>query len=209
MPDDQECAALFPDDAIYSHPVVSLLLGLFASTAVALEVTPVVHSGPTPFNSAEADTGKTSADRSISGELQMTKPQRRSAGVAVLRRIHGEWHCLLLRCYHYWDFPKGELNPGEDPLHAGRREVAEESGLQDLDFRWGEGYVETPPYAGGKVARYYLAESAEGEVVLGINPDLGRPEHQEYRWVPLRRADKLLNERLRTVLGWVREQVAD
>jgi bis(5'-nucleosidyl)-tetraphosphatase len=60
--------------------------------------------------------------------------------------------------------------------------------------------VETPPYAGGKVARYYLAECAAGDVVLGINPELGRPEHQEFRWVPLGRAEALLNERLRAVL---------
>lgn len=56
---------------------------------------------------------------------------------------------LLLCCYRYWDFPKGELEPGEDPLYAARREVTEEAGLQGLDFRWGKGY------AGGKVARYY------------------------------------------------------
>ncbi len=137
----------------------------------------------------------------------MTGPNRRSAGVAVLRRFDGEWRCQLLRCYGYWDFPKGELEPGEDLLDAARREVTEETGLQDLDFRWGEAFVETPPYSGGKVAHYYLAECADGEVVLGINPELGRPEHQEHRWVALVQADALLNERLRAVLGWVRARV--
>jgi 8-oxo-dGTP pyrophosphatase MutT (NUDIX family) len=140
-------------------------------------------------------------------EPQRTGPKRRSAGVVVLRRFDGEWCCLLLRCYRYWDFSKGELEPGEDPLLAARREVAEEAGLQDLNFRWGQGYVETPPYSGGKVARYYLAECAEGEVVLGINPELGRPEHQEYRWVPVGRAEAFLNERLRGVLNWVRARL--
>ena len=143
----------------------------------------------------------------LKGESGLTGPKRRSSGVVVLRRLDREWRCLLLRCDRYWDFPKGEIEPGEGPLLAARREVAEEAGLQSLDFRWGEDYVETPPYAGGKVARYYLAECAEGDVILGINPELGHPEHQEFRWVPLGRADALLNERLRAVLDWVRASV--
>jgi hypothetical protein len=33
-------------------------------------------------------------------------------------------------------------------------------------------------FAGGKLARHYLTECATGEVVLGIKPALGRPEHR-------------------------------
>ena len=64
--------------------------------------------------------------------------------------------------------------------------------------------METLPYSGGKVARYYLTECATEEVVLGINPELGRPELQEYHWVPTGRAEAFLNERLRAVVDWVR-----
>ena len=39
------------------------------------------------------------------------------------------WRYLLLRCFGYWDFAKGELEPGEAPLAAARRELAEEVGL--------------------------------------------------------------------------------
>jgi hypothetical protein len=39
----------------------------------------------------------------------------------------------------------------------GRREVAEEAGLQNLNLRWGQRNVETPPHSGGKVAPYYPA----------------------------------------------------
>ena len=113
----------------------------------------------------------------------------------------------MLRCYGYWDFPKGEVEPGEEPLQTARREVTEETGLKDLDFHWGEAFVETPPYAGGKVARYYLAESRAGEVTLPINPELGHPEHHEYRWVDLDEAPALLNERVQRVLSWARAQI--
>jgi bis(5'-nucleosidyl)-tetraphosphatase len=132
---------------------------------------------------------------------------RRSAGVVVLRRLDGAYRCLLLRCFGYWDFPKGEIEPGEDPRQAARREVAEETGLTDLDFRWGQDFIETPPYGRGKVARYYLAESRGGEVTLPVNPELGRPEHHEYRWVELERAPDLLGPRLQRVLAWAGERI--
>ena len=49
-----------------------------------------------------------------------------------------DWRVLLLRVYNYWDCPKGMVEPGEDPLATARREVAEETGIEDLEFRWGE-----------------------------------------------------------------------
>ncbi|MGE5153730.1 MAG: bis(5'-nucleosyl)-tetraphosphatase [Bdellovibrio bacteriovorus] len=132
---------------------------------------------------------------------------RHSAGVVVVRRFEGTPRCLLLRCYDYWDFPKGEVEAGEDPIQTARREVQEETGLADLDFRWGEGFIETPPYAGGKIARYYLAESKTGEATLPVNPQLGHPEHHECRWLDLDDAPALLNRRLQPVLAWARAHI--
>ena len=140
----------------------------------------------------------------------MTATTRRrtlSAGIVPLREIDGNPRLLLLRCYHYWDFPKGEVGPDEDPLAAARRETAEETGLTQLEFRWGRDFYETPPYAGGKVARYYLAAAPDGDVTLPISPELGRPEHHEYRWVTPDQAQELLNERLRAVLAWARHRL--
>ena len=69
-------------------------------------------------------------------------------------------------------------------------------------LRWGEIWCETEPYAGGKVARFYVAESASGTVVLPINPQLGRPEHHEFRWLELDVAAHLLPTRLQRILRW-------
>ena len=118
----------------------------------------------------------------------------------VRRDPTGVSRYLLLRVYAYWDFPKGELEPGEEPLAAARREVAEETGLADVRFPWGEAFRETPPYSRGKVARYYLAEAPSGEARLQVSPALGRPEHHELRWLAYDEARALLGDRLRPIL---------
>lgn len=125
-----------------------------------------------------------------------------SAGAVVVRAHERGYRFLLLRAYRYWDFPKGRVEAGEQPLDAARREVEEETTLSDLSFPWGFDYRETPPYGRGKVARYYLAESRQGEVALPINPVLGHPEHHEFRWLDYGRAHSLLNARLQPILEW-------
>jgi 8-oxo-dGTP pyrophosphatase MutT (NUDIX family) len=131
---------------------------------------------------------------------------RRSAGIAVVRRVDGGWRLLLLRAYRYWDFPKGTLEPGETPLAAAIRETEEEAGLTDLSFAWGEVYRETSPYRQpAKIARYYLAETRQADITLPVSLELGRPEHDEWRWVDFAQAQRLLPPRLQPILAWVRE----
>jgi 8-oxo-dGTP pyrophosphatase MutT (NUDIX family) len=134
----------------------------------------------------------------------MVKAMILSAGVVVVRHWPEGWRYLLLRAWRNWDFPKGLVEPGETPLEAARREVAEETGLAELEFRWGEGYRETAPYGQGKVARYYLAEAGRGEVTLPVNPELGQPEHHQFRWASEGVAGRLLPPRLQPVLEWAR-----
>ena len=134
--------------------------------------------------------------------------KRLSAGAVVVRRTEGGRRYLLLRAYRNWDFPKGELEEGEEPLAAAQREVAEETGLAELRWPRGGAFVETAPYAGGKVARYYLAETELERVRLGVNPALGRPEHHEARWLSYPEARPLLVDRLRAVLDWAERQLA-
>lgn len=67
-------------------------------------------------------------------------PVERSAGVVIVRDEKGVRHYLLLQYgkrkgggFH-WDFPKGHLEKGETTEAAIRREVAEETGITDLEF---------------------------------------------------------------------------
>ena len=136
------------------------------------------------------------------------KPASRAAGAVVFRRGERGIRILILRAYKNWDFPKGMVEPGEEALAAARREVAEETGLGELEFPFGDEFRETVPYAGNKVARYYLAETEAEKIVLPVSPELGRPEHHEYRWVSFDEAEELLPPRLAIVLEWARKTIS-
>jgi bis(5'-nucleosidyl)-tetraphosphatase len=129
-------------------------------------------------------------------------PAKRAAGAVVVRPADDGWRYLVLRCYRNWDFPKGVIEPGEEPLATARREVQEETSLDGLELRWGEEFRETPPYGAGKIARFYVAVSPAGDVSLPVSEALGRPEHHEFRWVSYDDARRLLPPRLQPILDW-------
>jgi len=128
-----------------------------------------------------------------------------SAGIIVVRKEEDGWKYLFLRAFRNWDFPKGEMESGESPLKAAVRETREETGITELHFRWGEVFQETAPYnRGTKIARYYLAQTPENQVVFAVNPQIGGPEHHEYRWLPYPALEKLSPPRLLPVIRWAR-----
>ena len=133
--------------------------------------------------------------------------KNRSAGVIVVRQDGGAWRFLILRAYRNWDFPKGLLEPGEKPLAAAKRETREETGLTELDFRWGTESIDTIMYGDHKVASFFLAETGEKGVVLPINPELGHPEHNEFRWVSYEEGRRLLPPRLQPILDWAQHKI--
>jgi 8-oxo-dGTP pyrophosphatase MutT (NUDIX family) len=145
--------------------------------------------------------------QSSTGPENQHRQYRLSAGVVVVRDAPGRWLFLMLRAYRNWDFPKGVVERGEDPLVAARREVREETMIEDLEFKWGEIYRQTGPYAGGKIARYYLAATRTERISLPINPQLGRAEHNEWRWVACDAAFQLASPRLQPVVRWARDTV--
>ena len=102
-----------------------------------------------------------------------------SAGVILFRSVPQREY-LILDYGSHWDFSKGHIEPGEDPATTARRELAEETGIQDPRFI--PGYEERMSYAyrrAGELMRkvvvYFLAETAGAEVVLSH-------EHCGYVW---------------------------
>ncbi len=131
--------------------------------------------------------------------------QKLSCGVVVARKSDNGWLALMLRAYHHWDFPKGLRESGEDPLQAAIREVAEETGITDLAFEWGDRFFETGPYSRGKIARYFIATTGQERVVMGLSPETGQPEHHEWRWVSFDEAYDIGSPRVRQIVQWARQ----
>jgi bis(5'-nucleosidyl)-tetraphosphatase len=150
------------------------------------------------------------ASRPSSPQRPPPKQKKLSSGIVPIYRPDAasdfkEDLYLLLRCYNYWDFPKGGVDLGETPLQAALRELQEETAITKANLVWGEGFRETAVYAGGKVARYYVGLVDTLDVVLLDNPLLGRPEHHEFRWVTYKNARSLLGDRVREILDWAHE----
>jgi 8-oxo-dGTP pyrophosphatase MutT (NUDIX family) len=131
-----------------------------------------------------------------------SRTTRLSAGVVVIRESAEGWRFLLLRAFTHWDFPKGMVEAGEEPLAAAIREVREETLIEDLDFSWGHDYIETRPYSRGKVARYFIAKTGTIAVTLPVIEELGRPEHNEFRWVDYDEALRLVSPRVDPIVRW-------
>jgi len=130
-----------------------------------------------------------------------------SCGIVIARDTPDGWVTIVLRAFHHWDFPKGIRESGEDPLEAAMREVQEETGIDELSFDWGDRYFETGPYSKGKVARYYLAKTGQFDIVMGISPLTGEPEHHEWRWMSFDEAYDLGSPRVREVVQWSRQVI--
>ena len=101
------------------------------------------------------------------------------------------------------------VEPGEDALTTARREVREETTIADLDFAWGESFIETAPVWPREEACALLSSRAPNTeaISLPVNAELGKPEHHEWRWCEFESAEQLVNDRLRKVLRWAQDQI--
>ena len=135
---------------------------------------------------------------------------QQSAGYAIIDNERGA--VLWVRAYANWDFPTGHLEEGESRRDAAIREVMEE-----VSLNIGADYVDigTAPisvtYGKGKslkTATYFLADSvSDTEPFCPVNPELGKPENDEWRWISYDDLHGTLPARLAPVcdkiLDWV------
>ncbi|UCH37616.1 MAG: NUDIX domain-containing protein [Candidatus Bathyarchaeota archaeon] len=116
----------------------------------------------------------------------------RSAGVVLVLRKNDEPQFLLLNYgRRHWGFPKGNIENGETEKEAAKREVSEETGINNIAFCF-PNFKEVIRYvyrrAGAMITKeviYFLAETLENQVVLSY-------EHQGYQWLPFNQALKRL-----------------
>jgi len=128
-------------------------------------------------------------------------PRENSAGAIIFRVVDGVPHYLLL---HYpsghWEFAKGHIEKDEQPEEAAKREIAEETGIDDITLI--PGFKEYSKYFFKKsydlvgeakkkapwvfkLVVFYLAQTDEQEVKISH-------EHKGFAWLPYAEAIKKL-----------------
>jgi len=115
-------------------------------------------------------------------------PVEKSAGAIIFRKENKKPLFLLLHYpsgspdrKDYWDLPKGHIEKGEKPEDTVRREVREETGLDDIEFL--KGFKETIKYFFKwedknilKFVTFYLAKTKTKEIKIS-------GEHIGYKWL--------------------------
>lgn len=110
-------------------------------------------------------------------------PVEKSAGAVIFCREDKKIYYLLL---HYqtghWDFPKGNIEKGEKLEETVKREVKEETGLEDIEFV--AGFKEVIKYFYKlkgknifKIVTFLLAETKTKKIKISW-------EHIGYKWLP-------------------------
>lgn len=121
-------------------------------------------------------------------------PREISAGAIIFRRENGKILYLLLHypamdhrsSKDFWDFAKGHVEVGESVAETIRREIKEETGIDDLEFV--AGFKETIKYFFiheekriFKIVIFLLAQSKTKEVKIS-------GEHTTFIWLPFNEA---------------------
>ncbi|MFN7105613.1 MAG: bis(5'-nucleosyl)-tetraphosphatase [Pyrobaculum sp.] len=122
-----------------------------------------------------------------------------SAGVVVYHRGKDVEYLLLHYPAGHWDFPKGNIEPGEAPEETALREVKEETGLEVKLIEGFREEIEYIYFKGGKKVKkkviFFLGEANSRDVRLSW-------EHRGYIWLPFEKAlARLTYENSRQVLA--------
>ncbi len=133
-----------------------------------------------------------------------------SAGGVVFRRRDDDLFFLLIRDpYENWGLPKGHLEGNETPLEAALREIAEETGLNELrpedELPTIDWYFRDQGILIHKYCHFYLVESPAGEPAPqhaeGITACVWLPPAEAIRTITYENAREVLRVAYDTLRG--------
>jgi ADP-ribose pyrophosphatase len=93
----------------------------------------------------------------------------RHPGSAVMMAVDERKRILLVRQYrlpadkYLWELPAGKVDPGETPLQAARRELAEETGYKARKWTKLASFFVSPGYVGERMTIYLATELTSGQ----------------------------------------------
>ncbi|HJT88630.1 MAG TPA: NUDIX hydrolase [Bryobacteraceae bacterium] len=131
----------------------------------------------------------------------------RHAGSAVMMAVDDRKRVLLVRQYrlpaekYLWELPAGRLDPGEKPLEAARRELAEETGYRARTWSKLVSFWVSPGYVQEKMTIFLATNLTEGEATPMDD------ERIETRWFTRREISEMIRtgkiEDAKTMIGFL------
>ena len=133
-----------------------------------------------------------------------------SAGAVIFRKGKGTEYLLLKYEMGHWDFPKGNIEEGETDEETIKREVNEETGIDDItiirEFREKIHYFyKVNGELVSKDVVFHLAETKKDKVKLSF-------EHMDFKWLGFEEAmEKLTFKNAKGILekadGFLRKKL--
>jgi ADP-ribose pyrophosphatase len=134
----------------------------------------------------------------------------RHAGSAVMMAVDGKKRILLVRQYrlpaekYLWELPAGKVDPGEKPLQAAKRELAEETGYKARTWTKLASFWASPGFVQERMTIYVATDLTAGSATPMDD------ERIEARWFTRREVREMIAagkiEDAKTMVGFLRWQ---